>query len=145
MNPAYVSAVFAWEGELPSSFVIITAYHQHGRISPDSRNKHQDATLKSVLSARGLNPVRVVGMSPDASHQEPSWAVRLEEPAALELGRVFKQEAIFIVREGALSVVKCSQKQKAGEVRELSMGAWPSEPNAPITLEASLAQLGAGR
>ena len=140
MNPAYLHAVFAWDNTepLPSSFAIITAYHQNGRISPDSRNRHQDATLHQVLLGRGLKPVRVVGMSPDGEHREPSWAVAVDEASALALGRLFKQEAVFLIREGRLFVYQCSQKQRSNEEREVEMGVWPSAPNAPMSLAEAL-------
>ena len=125
MNPAYQSTVFAWEGELPSSFVVITAFNPNGkRSSPLSRNRHQDATLKSVLIGRGLSPLRVTGMSPDGVHQEPGWAVELSEAEALELGRVFKQEAIYIIREGALYLTSCAHPRRGQAREEHALGPW---------------------
>lgn len=125
MNPAYQTTVFTCEGKLPSSFVIITAYNPNGkRSSPLSRNRHQDATLKSVLVSRGLTPIRVTGMSPDEAHQEPGWAVALSDAEALELGRVFKQEAIYIVREGALYLTSCAHPRRGQAREEHHLGAW---------------------
>ena len=71
MNPAYETSIFEVKGELPQNFLIITAYNPKGLNAPMSRNLHQDATLKSVLVNRGLSPIRVIGQSPDQSHQEP--------------------------------------------------------------------------
>ena len=125
MNPAYQTTVFDWEGSLPHTFVVITAYNPNGkRSSPESRNRHQDATLKSVLLGRGLSPVRVTGMSPDQVHQEPGWAVELSEHDALELGRVFKQEAIYIIRDGQIYLTSCAHPRR-GQIREEHhMGKW---------------------
>jgi len=132
MNPAYTETIFSAEAELPSSFVVITAYNPNGKLSsPESRNRHQDATLKSVLSGRGLRPIRVTGMSPDQSHQEPGWAVELSDAEALELGRVFKQEAIYIIRSGQLWLVSCAHPRRGQAREERALGLW-SERVAPL-------------
>lgn len=125
MNPAYQTTIFAWESALPSSFVVITAYNPYGkRSSPMSRNLHQDATLKSVLLGRGFQPIRVVGMSPDGVHREPGWAVPLLETDALELGRVFKQEAIYCIRQGELYLTSCAHPRRGQDREEYHLGTW---------------------
>ena len=111
MNPAYETSLFEVKGELPQNFLIITAYNPKGLNAPMSRNLHQDATLKSVLVNRGLDPVRVIGQSPDQSHQEPSWAVDLDLEAGLELARLFKQLAIYQVEGKQLKLHDCNGEQ----------------------------------
>ena len=111
MNPAYETSIFEVKGELPQNFLIITAYNPKGLNAPMSRNLHQDATLKSVLVNRGLSPIRVIGQSPDQSHQEPGWAVALDLDAGLEIARIFRQLAIYEVQENQLRLHDCNGDQ----------------------------------
>ena len=120
MNPAYQHAVFEVEDTLPHSFFIITAYNPKGLSAPMSRNLHQDATLKSVLTQRGLNPVRVTGRDQGNTHREPGWGVQLEIDDALQIANIFKQEAIYEVSEGEIKLVRC----KTREI--LKLGEWAS-------------------
>ena len=121
MNPAYETSVFEVKGELPQSFLIITAYNPKGLNAPLSRNLHQDATLKSVLVNRGLAPVRVIGQSPDGHHQEPGWAVELDLATGLEVARIFKQLAIYVVESNQLSLHDCYGTKK------VELGDWESK------------------
>ena len=107
MNPKYQEAVFEVEGEFPASFAIITAYNPLGRHAPESRNQHQDQTLRAVLVGRGGSPVRVTGCDPVGEHREPGWAVELPLKEALEVGRTFKQDAIYYVEDEVLSLHEC--------------------------------------
>ena len=104
MNPKYQETRFDVGGELPSSFAIITAYNPLGRNAPESRNRHQDQTLRAVLVGRGATPVRVTGFDPEGDHREPGWAAELSLKDALAIGRTFKQNAIYYVDQGALSL-----------------------------------------
>jgi hypothetical protein len=49
----------------------------------------------------------VVGYAPGTGHAEPSWAAEVPLDAAREIGRRFRQDAIFHVRGDLLSVTKC--------------------------------------
>lgn len=118
MNSAYLGAVFEATEDTPEQFAIITAYNQHGRLSPESRNRHQDMTLKAVLEGKGLNTVRVTGRDEHNTHREPGWAVELPLSEALKLGRLFKQEAIYYVQNGQLSLHMCD----TGET--VKLGLW---------------------
>ncbi|MCB1304808.1 MAG: DUF3293 domain-containing protein, partial [Leptospiraceae bacterium] len=66
-------------------------------------NQLQNQRLKEALSSAGLSFYECVGRSPDGLHQEPSFAVALEEVRGREqlayvasvAGR-FEQSAIFL-------------------------------------------------
>jgi hypothetical protein len=65
--------------------------------------------LRKLLSRRGVKKHRVTGASPDWSHQEPGFAVwGLALGDALEIGREFRQDAIFWVgADNRIDVVSC--------------------------------------
>lgn len=110
MNPAYAQACFEVEGELPTSFVIITAYNPRGLSAPQSRNQHQDITLHSILTQRGYRAVRVIGRDHENSHREPGWGAEIDLQTAKEIGKLFKQDAIFQVQNGLLHLHACNGK-----------------------------------
>ena len=113
MKSAYLDTVFDvdHQAQLPQEFVIITAYNPRGRAAPPSRNQHQDQTLRAVLINRGATPLRVTGRNVDGSHQEPGWAVALSVQVGLEIGRMFKQEAIYSVSHDELTLHACTHEQ----------------------------------
>ena len=113
MNPAYLDTVFDVETHhpLPQEFVIITAYNPRGRAAPPTRNHHQDQTLRAVLEGRGVTPFRVIGRSVDGSHQEPGWGSPLDIQTGLEIGRMFKQEAIYHVHDDELTLHSCTHEE----------------------------------
>jgi hypothetical protein len=125
MNHAYLDTVFDLEPQLntPRSFVVITAYNPRGQFAPPSRNRHQDQTLRAVLEGRGGAPFRVTGRSVDGKHQEPGWGAVIDIQTGIEIGRMFKQEAIYYIDEDDLSLHSCDQV----EVKHL--GSWAARVN----------------
>ena len=94
-----------WGGE----FAVITACNP---LTSGDRDSDAVATtkLRKLLSRQGLKKHRVTGASLDWSHQEAGfavWGLALEE--ALEIGREFRQDAIFWVGgDGRIDVVSCA-------------------------------------
>ncbi|MGE9290274.1 MAG: DUF3293 domain-containing protein [Puniceicoccales bacterium] len=118
MNPAYRTAVFSIQGELPpDGFSIVTAYNPEGQVTDPSTNQSADIDLRSAIQASGETPARITGMSPDRSHKEPGWSVRNHEQA-LRLARKFRQIALYRVDSGSLWLVET----KTGKAEEL--GSW---------------------
>ena len=118
MKAEYQDTVFTISSHLAAKFVIITAYNPFGQLAPPARNQHQDQTLRAVLEGRGFNPIRVIGMSPDRAYQEPSWSIECSEVEAIELGKYFKQEAIYVVEEDRLTLVSCQTTER------VDLGSW---------------------
>jgi hypothetical protein len=112
IRPEFLQTIFIvkkppenfWEGE----FAVITACNPLTSGGRDS-DAVETAKLRKLFSRRGLKKHRVMGASPDWSHQEPGFAVlglALEE--ALEIGREFRQDAIFWVGgDGRIDVLSC--------------------------------------
>lgn len=87
---------------------VITAANPDSVVSPNGVNDHANDRLAADLLGRGLQPVAVVGESPDGRWREPSLAVKgLDRSAACELGHRFGQVAIFELSSDDLLVVRC--------------------------------------
>ena len=129
MNPAYLDTVFDLEThyQVPQAFVVITAYNPKGRTAPPSRNLHQDHTLRAVLENLGASPFRVTGRSLDGKHQEPGWGATLDLKTGFEIGKMFKQEAIYHIQSNQLTLHSCDGQQ----VEQL--GSWSERINLKIT------------
>ncbi|MGA0133622.1 MAG: DUF3293 domain-containing protein [Opitutales bacterium] len=114
MNPelreCFRQAVFRGKplpADWPEAFAIITAYNQEGRSDPPADNVAADASLEAKLRAEGLRIHRVTGGSADGSHLEPGWAASLSLSDAIDIGRHYRQAAVFYVRDGRLWLVDC--------------------------------------
>ena len=116
LETVFVATVDAgpWDG----SFAIVTACNP-GEMLGASENRSRADQLQRCL--KGDERVRrfcnIEGCSPDLGHREASlavWGLSLEQ--ALELGRLWKQNAIFWVDEDQLTVVGC----RSG--REVALG-----------------------
>jgi len=123
LHPAYACTVFVIENEpaaWPDTFAIVTA-----RVTADEAwTPEENAAAHIVLGAEvgrcGAWSLPMVGRSPDGKHVEPGWAVALTKEEACQLGRAYRQDAIYLVRGGVLRVVTCS------DCREVVLGPfWP--------------------
>ena len=116
-------AVSGW----PAAFAIITAYATTGETWSKEENRAADARLASELQARGVWRVRLTGYSPRTGHAEPGWAAALPFEAACDLGRQFRQDAIYYVTGDELFVSYCDTRRgltPVGRFRErLRVGA----------------------
>lgn len=139
MNPAHRTARFwcAITGDaVPSrAFAIVTACNPDDRSCDDATNQAADAALAAELDRLGWSRFRVIGGSPDLAHQEPGWAVATGSPAAaIDLGRQWRQVAVFWVDHDRLTLLDC----RSGNLE--SLGSWSGrtrfgQPLGPWRLE----------
>ncbi len=111
LHPAYFTTRFHTEAAVPAwpaEFVILSACATTGETWSAERTAQADRALESELRERSTWVVRITGSSPSGDHAEPSWAAILPLPDALDVGRRFLQDALYIVRGDALSVTRCS-------------------------------------
>jgi hypothetical protein len=87
--------------------VIVSAYATTGERWTDAQNERADRALHGELTARDVWTQRITGFSPDTGHAEPSWATELSLAEARDLGRRFRQDAIYHVLGDRLSVTRC--------------------------------------
>ena len=100
---AYREAKFATEQvDFPHSFAIITAYNPEGEDHTIAENESFNALLKEEIFNRfdANTPFfKITGHSECGSHEEPGWGIDCSLDEAIELGVLFKQEAIFWINE----------------------------------------------
>lgn len=114
--PEYLQTIFIAkkppEGGWPEKFAVITACNP---MSSGERQEDAVATtrLRKHLSRRGLKRHKVTGTSPDWGHQEAGFVVwNLSLGEALEIGREFRQRAVFWVEGGRIEVVSCESGER---------------------------------
>jgi hypothetical protein len=111
INPVYFETRFRTNQPItdwPSEFVIISAYATTGESWTSHRNEAADHSLASELRTRARWLVRIIGYSPETGHAEPSWAADLPLEEGCEVGRRFRQDAIYHVMNDDLSVTRCT-------------------------------------
>ena len=108
LNPAYREAVFEYiPDDKPSAFWVITAYNPDGKNATNADNIGADERLHTEITALGFTPFRIIGMSSDESRAEPGWGVPCDEASALEIGRRYRQEALFHFHDDRIELVDC--------------------------------------
>ena len=113
MTTAYHSTVLqVLPEELPDSFCIITAWNPNGEPGLPGRNRKRDRDLAERIDGLSIPRVRITGMSPDESHGEPGWAVDCSLDQGLDLAREFRQEALYLVENGDLLLVRCTDGEQ---------------------------------
>jgi len=119
MHPAYSETHFASAEPVtdwPDEFAIITAYASTGERWTAEQNAAADAALAVALRKESGWLQRVTGYSPTTLHAEPGWAVALPFESACDIGSHFKQDAIYIVRNGTLFVSHCDHRRQLVEL-----------------------------
>jgi hypothetical protein len=120
-------------GGWPEKFAVITACNP---MSSGDREDDSAATirLRKHISRNGHKRHRVIGASPDWSHQEAGfavWNLTLEE--AMEIGREFRQRAVFWVERGRIEVVSCvNGERKFVGLWEERFRLWSNKPGYRI-------------
>jgi hypothetical protein len=72
--------------------------------------------LENELRETGTWMRRLTGYDPATSHAEPGWAVEMGFEAACDLGRRFKQDAIFWVSGKRVWVVKSASDRQRTKI-----------------------------
>jgi hypothetical protein len=113
LNPAYHQTVFQYipTGK-PADFWVITAYNPKGRPADPGDNLAADARLHADLTNLEITPFRIIGLSPDETHAEPGWGFPADETTALEIGRRYRQEAVYHFATGRIDLVDCKTLER---------------------------------
>jgi hypothetical protein len=108
MNSLFHDTLFQFipDGK-PAAFWVITAYNPRGKAADPGDNISADARLRGDLEDLGIKPFRVIGTSRDESHAEPGWGFPCDAAAAIEIGRRYRQLAIFHFTDGRIDLVDC--------------------------------------
>jgi len=111
MNPAYLEVRFRFDPPqtgLPECFGIVTACNPDGLTTDEMSNQKANARLADLLHAEGRVFFPVNGGSPDFTHAEPGFGIVAELARVLELGREFRQEAVFWIEAGTVHLCSCT-------------------------------------
>lgn len=103
-------SVDSWQ-DAPVEFAIFTAYATTGETWTDKENVSADRRLKNTLRRFNVWMTPITGYSPSNGHSEPGWAVAIDHGKACDLGKWFKQDAIYFVSNGRLFVSYCDQRR----------------------------------
>lgn len=111
MNPAYRHVCF--RGSKPEkgwadAFGVVTAYNPDGVTVSGAENERALAGLRAELVARGFPFFEVTGGPADFSHAEPGFGIQATLEECLALGRRWRQEAVFWVEEGTVTLISCT-------------------------------------
>lgn len=104
------------EKELPPTFFIITAHNPDGVNATPASNRAADESLATLLEDRNLPHFPVVGGSEDFSHAEPGYGIECGREEALELAHRFRQQAIFEVGDGQVTLISALEEPDPDEV-----------------------------
>ena len=116
MNSAYQDTVFECIlDNKPTAFWVITAYNPDGKDADPGDNIAADKRLRAEFEKLEISFFRIIGMSPNQNHAEPGWGFPCDETTALEIGRRYRQEAVFHFSAGRIDLVDC----KTGECQPL--------------------------
>jgi hypothetical protein len=113
VHPAYFETRFRVDAPppvWPSGFVILSAHATTGERWPDAVSARAHRALVDELTELGVWTIPLTGFSPTTGHAEPSIAVELDLDRARAIGRRFRQEAIYHVRDDALFVTLCDAR-----------------------------------
>ena len=114
MHPAYFGVRFRLDetpSNWPQAFAILTAYQTTGQTWPERRNHAADHALLVQLREIDDNVFRLTGYSPETGHAEPGWAAAVGFALACDMGREYRQDAIFYVEHGELFVSLCDARR----------------------------------
>ena len=108
LNPAYHNTVFQFTANSkPADFWVITACNPKGKPADPGDNIKADARLHEDITKLKTTPFRVIGLSPDESHAEPGWGFPCDEASALEIGRRYRQQAVYHFTGARIDLVDC--------------------------------------
>jgi hypothetical protein len=123
MQPAYAETLFrVKEGgeDCPQDFAIITAYATTGEEWSTAENQAADRALHADLDNASSWLRRATGYSPTTHHEEPGWATAMSFDTACDIGRVYKQDAIYYVKQDKLFVSYCDKRRSCIEIGSFS-------------------------
>ena len=108
------------QSPLPAEFFIVTACNPDGNQVDDETNRVATERLKEEIARLGFEAFPVTGGSWDFSHAEPGQGIVSSRAEALALARLFRQLAIFEVRDGRVFLIGARFETSAEE----EVGRW---------------------
>lgn len=121
MKQEYQNTRFLVQGseKVPTRFGVVTACNPNGVTVSDEQNKIATERLRNHLAGAGYSFFSVTGCSPDLRHQEPGFGIVYNDrDHIIQLGREWRQDAIFWIEHGTVHLVPC------GDGEAVTLGQW---------------------
>lgn len=118
LDPArawYYSVRFKTNGPVthwPAHFVIVTGWATTGEVWTAAANELANLRLEAELASTGRWFAPITGYSSETGHGEPGFAVVMTPDEGTALGRRYRQDAIYVVRDGSLWVRYCADERE---------------------------------
>lgn len=102
---------------------VITAWNPGDDRPGDEVNDEQNEKLRIDIQTLGLDVLEALGSDPNSDHGERSWAVvGMTDKQAIELGRKYRQVAVFRITQARQSVLGCLSDWEVDRGSKLSIG-----------------------
>jgi Protein of unknown function (DUF3293) len=116
-------------GELPelllTNFAILTAFNPRSMLLPRKVNEARQVVMRDMLVLGCYRVEACVGYEDvrESPWREPSWLVHnMDRDEAIAFGRVFRQNAVVVVREGRPEVIVTDPT--CDEIGRTFLGTW---------------------
>lgn len=97
-------------------FAIITAAATTGEQWSVRRTARADQRLRTYLHNQNALICELTGYSPHTGHAEKGYACTLSTEDACRVGRVFRQDAIYVIENDNISVVDCNNSSRTARL-----------------------------
>ena len=102
---------------------VITAWNPGDERPGSEINEARNELLRTDISASGLEVLEALGKDPNSTHAEKSWAViGLDDSGAKELGRRYRQVAIFKISQARQTVLGCMDDWQVSRGCQIPIG-----------------------
>lgn len=128
MKPEYQQIRFLVPGLdlVPARFGILTGCNPDGVTVSDDQNRAATKRLRAALASAEFQIFSVTGCSHDLRHQEPGFGIVTDDrDLIVQLGRSWKQDAIFWVEDGIVYLISCRDPEV------ISVGQWQELARQP--------------
>ncbi len=99
----------------------MTVWNPNGGRIPAEENAVRTKRFSEELQERGLEHFPVTGFDPESDHSEPGFGILCGREEAVELGREWGQEAVFVIQNDEMVLVSC-----AGDEEPEALGSFTS-------------------
>ena len=95
-------------------FAIVSARNTQGKQQTEQQNQQYEERMECWLQSEDIDFQRIYGCSPTLDYIEPSYQINIpDKTAAVELSRLFRQNALFWIEHDQLWLVPCRKLQFA--------------------------------
>ncbi len=102
----------------------MTVWNPDGETISAEENAARTIRFSEQLQERGLEHFPVTGFDPESDHLEPGFGIMCGRKEALELGREWGQEAVFVIENEEMWLVACGQDDEPEALGSFKRRVW---------------------